>query len=291
MSTPHLASSAAATSASAQAAQSADPHAVAEAAARLADSAETGTPGPPVRDLIGRDDLHAAYAVQRRNAAVRVADGAEVVGRKIGLTSPAVQAQLGVDQPDFGILFADMAHADGADVPADAVLQPRVEAEVAFILKADLAEGPLDDSQVRTAVDYAVAALEVCGSRIAGWDISFGDTVADNASAGAYVLGTEKKTLEEFVPRDVEMSMTVDGEEVSTGNGAACLGDPVNALVWLARQARDLGEPLRAGQVILSGALGPMKPIEHGARVQAHITGLGSVSMTLAPSTSGSKEQ
>jgi 2-keto-4-pentenoate hydratase len=291
MSTPHLASSADAPSASAQAAQSADPHAVDEAAARLADAAETGTPCPPVRDLIGRDDLHAAYAVQRHNAEARTADGAEVVGRKIGLTSPAVQTQLGVDQPDFGILFADMAHADGADVPADAVLQPRVEAEVAFVLKADLAEGPLDDAQVRAAVDYAVAALEVCGSRIAGWDISFGDTVADNASAGAYVLGTEKKTLEEFVPRDVEMSMTVDGEEVSTGNGAACLGDPVNALVWLARQARDLGEPLLAGQVILSGALGPMKPIEPGARVQAHITGLGSVSMTLAPSTSGSKEQ
>lgn len=294
MSTPNPATSTDATSASAPAAQSADPHAVAEAAARLAEAAETGTPCPPVRDLIGRDDLHAAYAVQRRNADAHTATGAAVVGRKIGLTSPAVQAQLGVDQPDFGILFADMAHPDGADVPADAVLQPRVEAEVAFVLKADLADGPLDDAQVRTAVDYAVAALEVCGSRITGWDISIGDTVADNASAGAYVLGTERKTLEEFVPRDVEMSMTVDGDEVSTGNGAACLGDPVNALVWLARQARDLGEPLRAGQVILSGALGPMKPIEPGARVQAHITGLGSVSMTLRPSTSAptaTKEQ
>lgn len=294
MSTPNLASSADATSASTQAAQSADPHAVAEAAARLADAAETGTPCSPVRDLIGRDDLHAAYAVQRRNAGVHTAAGATVVGRKIGLTSPAVQAQLGVDQPDFGILFADMAHPDGADVPADAVLQPRVEAEVAFVLKADLADGPMDDAQVRAAVDYAVAALEVCGSRIAGWDISFGDTVADNASAGAYVLGTEKRTLEEFVPRDVEMSMTVNGEEVSTGNGAACLGDPVNALVWLARQARDLGEPLRAGQVVLSGALGPMKPVEPGAQVHAHITGLGSVSMTLtrgASAPTATKEQ
>ncbi|WP_107765179.1 2-keto-4-pentenoate hydratase [Nocardioides terrigena] len=257
-----------------------------EAAQRLAVAAEHRQPCPPVRDLIGSDDLQAAYAVQRRNAEARVAAGAEVVGRKIGLTSPAVQAQLGVDQPDFGILFADMAHADGAAVPPDAVMQPRVEAEVAFVLKAELADGLLDDAQVRTAVDYAVAALEVCGSRIAGWDISFGDTVADNASAGAYVLGTEKKTLDEFVPRDVEMSMTVDGEEVSTGKGAACLGDPLNALAWLARQARDLGEPLRAGQVILSGALGPMKPIEPGAQVQAHITGLGSVSMSLA-----SKEQ
>lgn len=266
--------------------QAASAATVDEAARRLAVAAEHRQPCPPVRDLIGSDDLQAAYAVQRRNAEARVAAGAEVVGRKIGLTSPAVQAQLGVDQPDFGILFADMTHADGAAVPPDAVMQPRVEAEVAFVLKADLVDGLLDDAQVRTAVDYAVAALEVCGSRIAGWDISFGDTVADNASAGAYVLGTEKKTLDEFVPRDVEMSMTVDGEEVSTGNGAACLGDPLNALVWLARRARDLGEPLRAGQVILSGALGPMKPIDPGAQVQAHITALGSVSMSLA-----SKEQ
>lgn len=259
----------------------ADLDGVAEAAARLHDAAASQQPCPPVRDLIGRDDLQAAYAVQRRNTDARIAAGATVVGRKIGLTSPAVQAQLGVDQPDFGILFSDMAHPDGAEVPADAVLQPRVEAEVAFVLKTDLVDGDLDAAQVREAVDYAVAALEVCGSRIAGWDISFGDTVADNASAGAYVLGTEKKTLDEFVPQDVDMSLTVDDVEVSTGNGAACLGDPINALVWLARQARELGEPLRAGQVILSGALGPMKPIEPGAQVAAHITGLGSVSMSL----------
>jgi 2-keto-4-pentenoate hydratase len=269
--------------------------AVVEAADRLREAATSQQPCPPVRDLIGRDDLHAAYAVQRHNAGLRVAAGATIVGWKIGLTSPAVQRQLGVDQPDFGILFDDMACPDGAYLPVDAVLQPRVEAEVAFVLKTDLADGPLDAAEARAAVDYAAAALEVCGSRIAGWDISFADTVADNASAGAYVLGTEKRTLEEFSPRDVEMSMAVDGEEVSTGTGAACLGDPLNALVWLARQARDLGEPLRAGQVVLSGALGPMRPIEPGARVQASITGLGSVSLSLAhtgelPSASGTHQ-
>jgi 2-keto-4-pentenoate hydratase len=258
--------------------------AVAGAADRLREAATSQQPCPPVRDLIGRNDLHAAYDVQRHNAERRLTAGATIVGRKIGLTSPAVQQQLGVDQPDFGILFDDMAYLDGAALPVNAVLQPRVEAEVAFVLKADLANSPLDATQVRTAVDYAVAALEVCGSRIAGWDITFGDTVADNASAGAYVLGTEKRTLEEFSPRDVEMSMTIDGDEVSTGTGAACLGDPLNALVWLARQARDLGEPLRAGQVVLSGALGPMRPIEPGAHVRASITGLGSVSMSLAHS-------
>lgn len=254
--------------------------AIEEAAERLIEAAAAGTPCAPVRDLIGRDDLTAAYAVQRRLTEARLAGGATVVGRKIGLTSEAVQQQLGVDQPDFGILFDDMAYADGAAVPFGAVLQPRVEAEVAFVLKDDLAEGPLDGEQVRGAVDFAVAALEICGSRVEGWDISFGDTVADNASAGAYVLGTERRSLDQVEPREVVMTMSIDGEEVSSGHGAACLGDPLDAVVWLARQARELGDPLRAGQVILSGALGPMRPVAPGATVTATISGLGSLSIS-----------
>ncbi|MQY11166.1 2-keto-4-pentenoate hydratase [Streptomyces sp. RB5] len=255
---------------------------IAAAAARLREAAATGVPAAPVRDLIGRDDIDAAYAVQSLLAAERIAAGANVVGRKIGLTSAAVQQQLGVDRPDFGILYDDMEYADGAAVPAGAVLQPRVEAEIAFVLKADLDAGPLDHAQVSEAVDYAVAALEICGSRVAGWDISFGDTVADNASAGAYVLGTRRVPLSGFDPVAAEMEMTVDGETVSTGTGAACLGDPVEAVVWLARTARDLGSPLRAGQVVLSGALGPMRPVAPGAAVHATVTGLGQVSVTFS---------
>lgn len=251
--------------------------AVEAAAARLAAAAAAHRPCEPVRDLIGRDDVTAAYAVQTRLAEARIAAGAVVVGRKIGLTSEAVQQQMGVDQPDFGILFDHMAYADGETIPFDAVLQPRAEAEIAFVLKADLAEGDLDAEQVRAAIDYGVAALEICGSRIENWDISFGDTVADNASAGAYVLGTERKRLDEFDPVTVEMSMSIDGEEVSTGVGAASLGDPVNAVVWLARTARALGNPLRAGQVVLSGALGPMRPVSPGATVTSTVTGLGTV--------------
>jgi 2-oxopent-4-enoate hydratase len=254
--------------------------AIEEAANRLIDAADSSTPCAPVRDLIGREDLTAAYAVQRRITETRLQSGATVVGRKIGLTSQAVQQQLGVDQPDFGILFDDMGYADGAEVAFDAVLQPRVEAEVAFVLKDDLAEGPLDAEQVRGAVDFVVAALEICGSRVEGWDISFGDTVADNASAGAYVLGTTRRSLDEVEPREVVMTMSIDGEEVSTGAGAACLGDPLDAVVWLARQARELGDPLRAGQVILSGALGPMRPVAPGATVTATISELGSVSIS-----------
>ncbi|MGC0367489.1 2-keto-4-pentenoate hydratase [Rhodococcus sp. 27YEA15] len=255
---------------------------VVAAADRLRDAARSGRPGPPVRDLIGSDDVTSAYAVQRLLASERIAAGATAVGRKIGLTSTAVQRQLGVSQPDFGVLFDDMAYGGGDTIAIGAVLQPRVEAEVAFALGADLVDGDLDLAQVRGAVKYAVAALEICGSRIRNWDITFGDTVADNASAGAYVLGPRRMRLDEFEPRDVEMSMTIDGEVVSTGNGAACLGDPLIALQWLARKARDLGVPLRAGEIVLSGALGAMRPVGPGSTVTAMISGIGKVKVTFS---------
>lgn len=248
-----------------------------QAAQRLLTALQTRQACPPVREFIGPTDLPAAYRVQERLTAGRVAGGAKIIGRKIGLTSEAVQEQMGVDQPDFGVLFDDMAYGDNELVPMDRLLQPKAEAEIAFVLKSDLADGPLDYAQVRDAIDYGVPALEVCDSRIKDWDIAFADTVADNASSGVYVLGTVHKTLDEFSPVDTGMSMLINGEEVSTGNGAACLGDPINAVAWLAKAARDFGEPLRAGQVILSGALGPMRPIESGDEVVVEISGLGSV--------------
>jgi len=247
------------------------------AADRLSEAAASGKPCPPVRDLVGSDDVAAAYAVQARVVQTRQTQGARVVGRKIGLTSEAVQQQLGVDQPDFGVLFEDMAYADGATIPYSRLMQPKVEAEIAFVLRQDLDDDELDLDGVTAAIDYAVAAMEVADSRIAGWDITLGDTVADNASAGAYVLGTERRTLEEFVPREVSMRMSVTGQEDSVGTGEACLGDPLLAVLWLARVAREHGEPLRAGQVVLSGALGPMRPVVGGATAFAEITGVGSV--------------
>ncbi len=250
-----------------------------QAVERLALARQTLTPCVPVRDLIG-DDVASAYAVQRAGIASRVRAGATVVGRKVGLTSPAVQAQLGVDQPDLGVLLDDMAYAGGAQVPLDGLLQPKVEAEVGFVLGADLVDGDLGPEQVRAAVAHAVAAIEIVDSRIAGWDITFADTVADNGSSALYVLGTTTRTLSEVEPVDVEMTMTRNGQVVSTGDGAACLGDPLLALAWLAHAARDFGEPLRAGQVILSGALGPMVAVEPGDTFEAHISGLGSVSVT-----------
>ncbi|WP_227983541.1 2-keto-4-pentenoate hydratase [Nocardia spumae] len=246
---------------------------VVSAARRLAEAAATRRPCAPIRDLIGPDDIATAYRVQEHFNAARTG----VVGRKIGATSKAVQDQLGVDQPDFGVLFADMDYRDGAEIPMGRLLQPRAEAEVAFVLARDLADGELDVEQCRAAVDYAVAALEIVDSRITDWDISFADTVADNASAGVYVLGEHRRALREFEPVDVTMTMRIDGEPVSTGTGADCLGDPLNALSWLARRAREFGDPLRAGQVILSGALGPMRPLHPGATVTATVSGLGSV--------------
>ncbi|MBK3522726.1 MULTISPECIES: 2-keto-4-pentenoate hydratase [Streptomyces] len=261
------------------------PQGVAEAADRLLEAAATRVPCAPVRDLIGTGDTGAAYAVQQRVTAVRLERGARVVGHKIGLTSSAVQRQLGVDQPDFGVLLDDMAYADGDTVPYASVLQPRVEAEVAFVLGEDLAVGPLDLARVRAAVDHAVAALEICGSRIEGWDITLSDTVADNASAGAFVLGRERRGLTEFEPRTAVMEMSVDGRTVSEGTGADCLGDPLAAVLWLARTARDLGDPLRAGHVVLSGALGPMSPLAPGAQVTATIGGLGTVTTSVGEGT------
>lgn len=250
---------------------------IAAAADRLASAAATGVPCAPVRDLIGAADLAAAYAVQQRVNDRRLAAGAVVVGRKIGLTSVAVQKQLGVDQPDLGVLFDDMHFENDAEIPMSRLIQPKIEGEVGFVLGADLVEGPLDAAQVRDAIEYAVAALEICDSRVENWDIRFGDTVADNASSGVYVLGSERRTLDEVEPVNVTMTMAVDGTEVSSGNGAACLGDPIEAVVWLAQTARDLGQPLRAGQIILSGALGPMAPVESGQTVTVTVSGLGTV--------------
>lgn len=256
--------------------------AVTETAVQLAQAERTGSAVAPVRSLLGESDIPTAYAVQRELCRLRTVQGAVVVGRKIGLTSPAVQRQLGVDQPDFGVLFADMDVSGRAEVPLDRLLQPKVEAEIAFVLAEDLAGGELDEARVRAAVEYAVAALEIVDSRIADWDIRITDTVADNASSGLFVLAERQLALSEVEPRDVRMRLHRDDELVSEGDGAACLGDPLTALVWLARTARDFGEPLRAGQIVLSGALGPMVPAAPGSRFRAELTGFGEVTATFS---------
>jgi 2-keto-4-pentenoate hydratase len=245
------------------------------AAKTLSEAAAARKPCAPVRNLIGSDDVELAYAVQRVLTAARLRAGAAIVGRKIGLTSPTVQQQLGVDQPDFGVLLDDMRSA--SEVAVDRLLQPKIEAEVAFVLGADIDDPDATASSVRAAVDHAVAALEIVDSRIAGWDITFGDTVADNASSGLFILAQRRLGLDDFEPREVEMTLTLDGTVASTGRGDACLGDPLAALAWLARTVARFGEPLRAGEVVLSGALGPMIVVGPGSRIAAEIGPLGRV--------------
>ncbi|MER5626016.1 fumarylacetoacetate hydrolase family protein [Streptosporangium sp. NPDC002544] len=248
-----------------------------DAADRLLEAARSGKPCAPVRETLPDRSAETGYAVQEINTRRALAEGRRLVGRKIGLTSPAVQRQLGVDRPDFGMLFADMAYLDGLPVPTDRFLQPRAEAEVALVLGADLEGGPFTVADVIRAVDFVLPAIEIVDSRVAEWDITLVDTVADNASSGAFVLGNTPVELRGLDLRLAGMTMSKNGLEVSTGAGAACLGHPLNAAVWLADALGRTDFPLRAGDVVLTGALGPMVGVESGDVFEAHIEGLGSV--------------
>ncbi|MCI3270778.1 2-keto-4-pentenoate hydratase [Streptomyces cylindrosporus] len=269
------------------------PHAASPAVVKAADlleeAARTRAACPPVRTLLDAGDLEAAYAVQQVNVRRALDAGRRIVGRKIGLTSTAVQRQLGVDQPDFGALFADMAVPQGTEVPAGRLLQPKVEAEVALVLAEDLPHRTCTVVDVLRAVDFALPALEIVDSRIAGWDISLVDTVADNASCGMYVLGGSPVPLSGLDLRSVSMTMTRNGETVSEGTGADCLGSPLNAAVWLAQALAERGDPLRAGDLVLTGALGPMAPAAPGDVFDAHIFGLGSVQVGFAQEQEGAR--
>ncbi|MCX4705365.1 2-keto-4-pentenoate hydratase [Streptomyces sp. NBC_01373] len=250
--------------------------AVRAAADRLEGASGSGRACPPVVDLIGPGDIGLAYEVQQAVTARRLAAGGRLIGRKIGLTSAAVQSQVGVDRPDFGVLFADMRYADGEVVPYRRLLQPKAEAEIAFLLGSDLTTAE-DPAEVRAAVELAYPAVEIVDSRIADWRIGITDTVADNASSGVFVLGDRGLPLDSFEPAEARMTMRRDGEVVSKGTGRDCLGDPLNALTWLAATAVEFGSPLRAGDLVLSGALGPMVAVRPSDVFEVAIGPLGTV--------------
>lgn len=262
--------------------------AVRAADARLREAAAAGVACAPVRDLLGIDDQDAAYATQSLGIARRVAAGQTVIGRKIGLTSPAVQAQFGVYSPDYGVLLDDMVVADREPLALGRFLQPRVEAEVAFVLGRDLDSPAASVADVLRATEFVLPAIEVVDSRIACWDIRITDTIADNASSGAMVLGTVPRRLDGLDLADAGMRLDVAGDAVSVGSGAACLGSPVIAVAWLARAVARHGSPLRAGEIVLSGALGPMVAA-HAGVFQARIDGLGDVRAVFeeSPATEG----
>ncbi len=255
---------------------------VRSAAASIYTAFRSGEAIAPLRKAHPEGDADLAYAIQNANTERWLGEGRRLSGRKIGLTSKAVQKQLGVAEPDFGMLFADMACGDGEEVPWHRLHQPRCEAEVALILEHDLTAEQITLPDLIHATAYALPAIEIVGSRIADWDIRFFDTIADNASSGLYVLGSTPQRLDGLDLRLAGMVMERRGEPVSIGCGAACLGHPYNAAIWLARKMVAVGRPLRAGDTILTGALGPMVGVEPGDVFEARIGGLGSVRAVFA---------
>jgi 2-keto-4-pentenoate hydratase len=256
--------------------------AVIKVADALFEAAQSGVPCAPVRDLLPEGALGLAYAAQEINTSRAIEKGRRLVGRKIGLTSLAVQKQLGVDQPDYGMLFDDMAVPDGWEIGRKQLIQPKVEAEVAFVLERDLDSERLTIADVIRAVAFALPAIEVVDSRVKDWKIGILDTIADNASSGLYVLGATPKKLQHLDLRAAGMVMESAGEPVSVGAGAACLGDPLAAVLWLAKTMARVGRPLKSGDTVLSGALGPMAPATWGDVFEARIQGLGSVRAAFA---------
>jgi 2-keto-4-pentenoate hydratase len=256
--------------------------AIKQVADKIFEAHRTAKPCAPVRDLLPEGALDQAYAAQEINTKRGLDAGRRLVGRKIGLTSVAVQKQLGVDQPDYGMLFDDMAVPDGWEVGHKQLIQPKVEAEVAFVLERDLDHERLTIADVLRAVAFALPAIEVVDSRIANWKIGIIDTIADNASSGLYVLGAMPKKLQHLELRAAGMVMESAGETVSVGAGVACLGDPLSAVLWLAKTMARVGRPLKSGDTILSGALGPMAPVKWGDVFEARIEGLGSVRAAFA---------
>lgn len=251
-------------------------------AAALLDAAHTDCrPIGPVTQRYPGMDVADAYAIQQVNLARRLAGGRTLIGHKIGLTSKPMQTLLGVDEPDFGYILDDMVVPDGASVARDRFCAPRVEPEVAFLLGKPLRGPGITVADVRAATEAVAVALEIVDSRIADWKIGIVDTIADNASSGLFVLGNDPRKLETLDLHTSPMVMESNGKLVSSGYGAACLGHPVNAVWWLAKVMVERGRPLLAGDIVLSGALGPIVTAVWNTVVQANIEGIGSVSVAM----------
>lgn len=251
-------------------------------ARRLSEAYISRTPIAPLTTSEPTLTIADAYRIQQHQVEQWTAGGRVVRGHKVGLTSAAMQRQLGVDQPDYGHLFADMFHLDGAPIVADTFISPRVEPEIAFVLRSSLKGPGVTVADAIAAVDYVVASLEIIDSRIADWKITLADTIADNASSGGVVLGSQPRRLDELDLRLLGVVVNRNGRVVDTGAGAAVLGSPINALVWLANTVGPLGVELKAGDVILPGAMTAAVSADPGDTISATFAALGSVSATFA---------
>lgn len=223
-----------------------------------------------------------AYQIQLETIGSKVEQGQRIVGKKIGLTSLAMQKLLGVDEPDYGHLLDSMVVENGDAVPAGHLLQPKVEAEIAFILKKELRGPNVTALDVLQATEYVVPALEIVDSRVKDWKIKLQDTIADNASSGMYVLGGKPTKIDEVDLELLGMVLSKNGEIVNTGVGAACLGNPANCVAWLANKLAEFDITLGAGEVILSGALSAAVDAVEGDVFTARFAHLGQVSVHFA---------
>ncbi len=251
-------------------------------AGRLSEASEKKVPCAPVRNELGKDNILGAYRVQYANAKRRIANGDAHVGFKVGMTSAAVQQQLGYFEPNFGHLFGSREYLNGASVPNKTLIQPRAEGEIAFVLNKDLIDARLRLSDVVGSIDYAVCSIELLDSRITGWDIGAVDSIADNGSGGAHVLGMFPRKVTDCDLTLCGMIGKKNGRIESLGVGAASMTNPLLAVLWLAEKLAQTDRPLKAGDVVLSGSLGPIVALAPGDVFEVEIGGFGSVCIHLA---------
>lgn len=235
----------------------------------------------PLTDREPDISIEDAYHISLRMLQRRVeSDGERVVGKKIGVTSAAVQEMLGVFQPDFGFLTNAMQYDNGADIPvAGNLIQPRAEAEIAFVLKHDLGSDNIDEQAVLDATECIVPCFEIVDSRIQDWNIKIQDTVADNASCGVFVLGDNRVDPNDFDLPNLKITVTKNGNPLSEGLGSAVQGNPLTAVAWLANTLGQYDIPFVAGDIILSGSLVPLEPVTAGDYLSLELSGIGSASV------------
>jgi 2-keto-4-pentenoate hydratase len=236
---------------------------------------------PPLTQTHPGMSARDGYAVQQHLVDRLLGDGDEIIGYKLGLTSAPMQQMLGVDQPDYGPVLASTVYPDGGDVPTDSFIAPRMEGEIAVVLGSDLLGPGCTAADARAATAGIQAALEIVDSRVADWRIALPDTIADLASNGAVAFSGRVVPVSGFDPRLVGMVFTRNDELVATGAGAAALGDPLHAVAWLANTLAPMGVTLRAGHVVMTGALHAAVPVAPGDTFRAEFDRIGSVSVRM----------
>ena len=245
----------------------------------LLEATRTLVPVSPLRIRLEGMSIQDAYEIQDAQLRHHLAQGRVLAGRKVGLTSSAMQAQLGVDSPDFGFFFEDMVYHDEASIPASDFIAPKVEPEFGFVLKETLQGPGVSVEQARQAIGAVYAAIEIIDSRITNWDIRLVDTVADNASCGAIAVGRTPLKVDVEDLASVHCTLVIDGHPAESGNGEAVMGDPVAPLAWLANVLGEQGVALHAGQLILPGSFTKALPVVADSTATADFGDLGSLTI------------